>query len=500
MLPSRGVSRSGIASALGNCWSARSQSSRPLQVPIRLFSQAQSQSILQSRAGRISSTPIPSTSTRFTLAATASGVFAQRSGASRTLSLWPFSSKQPSPGPLEGSPPAGRLSEGVTSTNSTSVPPVVSARTPTDTFDPIPHQALDSFSDSHLVSILDIPEQIGYLKSLGLDFGWGPTTCCEWLLEHVYIYTGLPWWFAIAAVAVMFRAALFIPSLTAAKHQALMQQMTRDPAFLKARQEIQEAQFLTRDRAAMMQAYQKMALIKKKHGAKPMASFIGILAIPFSYGVFRVVRGMAAIPVPSMETGGVLWFTDLTVHDPYFILPLASIGLAIVMFRQNTSMATDPMSQGLASFMKYGLPPLMFICTAWLPAGLQWFFLVLSCGTVLQTASTFNPGVRRWAGIPPLPSSSLGPAIGPAATPIGVRGTPIWQPPMRPAARPTPEIKKPEKKGVLESATAMVGNKKMDEWKKAQEYEERRAREEKEKAYRRMDELERKRTQKKRSR
>ena len=31
---------------------------------------------------------------------------------------------------------------------------------------------------------------------------------------------------------------------------------------------------------------------------------------------------MANLPVESLKTGGYLWFQDLTVFDPYFILPV----------------------------------------------------------------------------------------------------------------------------------------------------------------------------------
>ena len=31
---------------------------------------------------------------------------------------------------------------------------------------------------------------------------------------------------------------------------------------------------------------------------------------------------MANLPVESMKTGGMLWFTDLTIPDPYFLLPV----------------------------------------------------------------------------------------------------------------------------------------------------------------------------------
>jgi len=34
---------------------------------------------------------------------------------------------------------------------------------------------------------------------------------------------------------------------------------------------------------------------------------------------------MANLPVESMKTGGLAWFTDLTVSDPYFALPVMTV-------------------------------------------------------------------------------------------------------------------------------------------------------------------------------
>jgi YidC/Oxa1 family membrane protein insertase len=31
---------------------------------------------------------------------------------------------------------------------------------------------------------------------------------------------------------------------------------------------------------------------------------------------------MANLPVESMKTGGLFWFPDLTIADPYFLLPI----------------------------------------------------------------------------------------------------------------------------------------------------------------------------------
>ena len=51
---------------------------------------------------------------------------------------------------------------------------------------------------------------------------------------------------------------------------------------------------------------------------------------------------MATCPVESMQTGGLFWFVDLTMKDPYYALPLVTCGsgkkkiiiLAAVKFSQ----------------------------------------------------------------------------------------------------------------------------------------------------------------------
>lgn len=44
--------------------------------------------------------------------------------------------------------------------------------------------------------------------------------------------------------------------------------------------------------------------------------------MPIFLSVFFGLRAMAELPVESMRTGGALWFTDLTVPDMYWGLPI----------------------------------------------------------------------------------------------------------------------------------------------------------------------------------
>lgn len=41
-------------------------------------------------------------------------------------------------------------------------------------------------------------------------------------------------------------------------------------------------------------------------------------------------RAYCTVQVPSMTVGGALWFTDLTVADPYYLLPIAASGVFLL--------------------------------------------------------------------------------------------------------------------------------------------------------------------------
>jgi YidC/Oxa1 family membrane protein insertase len=134
----------------------------------------------------------------------------------------------------------------------------------------------------------------------------------------------------------------------------------------------------------------------------------------------------------------------------------------------------------MTKFMTYIIPPVMFIGTAWMPAGLQWFFLMMSVGSVTQTQATINPTVRRWVGLPPLPSAEALEKmkyLAPTPTNTGM-GDKIREG-MTAAGK---SIK--EASGVTDEKAR---------WKKAQEYEEKRAEEERQRALRRMEDARRRR-------
>ncbi|XP_018334587.1 mitochondrial inner membrane protein OXA1L-like [Agrilus planipennis] len=65
-----------------------------------------------------------------------------------------------------------------------------------------------------------------------------------------------------------------------------------------------------------------MAFMKEK-GLNPFKNMLVPLAqMPLFISFFMGLRQMANVPVDSLREGGMLWFTDLTLPDQYYGLPL----------------------------------------------------------------------------------------------------------------------------------------------------------------------------------
>jgi YidC/Oxa1 family membrane protein insertase len=176
-----------------------------------------------------------------------------------------------------------------------------------------------STSDLH-----DIPEHIGYLKSLGLDYGFGPTGMMEWILEHIHVFAGTPWWASISLMAILTRAVMFYGYIGSADNAAKM--ATVAPITKPIMEKMKEAS-ASGNTMETMRLRQEIGLINKRAGIQISKSLVPMIQIPIGFGTFFLLRGMAKLPVPGLESGGILWFQNLTLPDPYFLLPVATSGI-----------------------------------------------------------------------------------------------------------------------------------------------------------------------------
>lgn len=215
----------------------------------------------------------------------------------------------------------------------------------------------------------------------------------QWILEHVYIYTGLPWWASLGVVAVLIRAFMFVPALQANDTTQRMQDLRKDVRYSLAQEKLRNAVMNTRDQHAMMTAQREVRMIERANGVRQWKLFVPLIQVPITIGAFRLLRGMAALPVPSLESGGLWWFSDLTVADPYFALPILSsaflygimrVGFFLPLFIVFLSFSLSLCLFSLLSsppFLSFVISPL-FSLSSFLPFFLFYFN---ACHTLLRS-------------------------------------------------------------------------------------------------------------------
>lgn len=182
-------------------------------------------------------------------------------------------------------------------------------------------------------------DHAGQLQELGLQYGWGMTTLFEKTIEQIYLQSGWGWAGSIMLAAVVVRGAtFFFQALSSDKMAALaaMKPVTQ-PIQEKmeaaiARGDQQQAQIYKMQQAQIMQPV--MGGVFSMGGFMIVQGWIGFCA-------FRFLRAMGELPVPGMSVDGFLWFTDLTVRDPYFILPAATTAIFYTVFKASTQTLTN---------------------------------------------------------------------------------------------------------------------------------------------------------------
>lgn len=204
------------------------------------------------------------------------------------------------------------------------------------------------FSDLDGPSLFNIPEKVGYLKELGLDYGWGPTSMMEWSLEHMHFGLGLPWWASIVGLAVGLRVAMAYPALVAQDQSVKSRDMRKDPLYkeVQAKLMVQMTQLGSGGARPedVMQVRMQQKLLHERAGVQTWKMFLPMLQFPLVLGSIRLLRTMAALPVPGLDTAGTLWFTDLTMADPFMILPCIGTVLMVMSIKVSSG---EPFSHPL---------------------------------------------------------------------------------------------------------------------------------------------------------
>ncbi|KAI9098275.1 60Kd inner membrane protein-domain-containing protein [Phlyctochytrium arcticum] len=271
----------------------------------------------------------------------------------------------------------------------------------------LPPTLIDNTIPSFIAESTTIPEQaieptlkaiehIGDLKTLGLS-NWTPAGLAQSLLEAVYVTTGLPWWATIMVTTVLIRTALLPLTLKAQRAAAKLSNIS--PKIKPIQAEMarlrEEGDIAGSQRAAM-----KMQTEFKAAGVNPLSGLLALLQAPVVIGFFFGLKGMAELPVPGFDTGGLAWFTDLTVQDPYFVLPVVASMTLLTVFEVGADVGTGATQfAGMKTFMRLIVVASIFF-TSHFPAGVFMYWISTNAFSLAQTLALKRPPVRKFFNIP----------------------------------------------------------------------------------------------------
>ncbi|PHH78187.1 hypothetical protein CDD82_3172 [Ophiocordyceps australis] len=313
--------------------------------------------------------------------------------------------------------------------------------------------------------ILNMPENLGYLHAIGLDYGFGPTAIMQWILEHVHVMTGFGWGTSIIISAFIIRILAFYPQLRAAQVGEKTKLVTKDPRYVDAITMAREHTDQTVDPETKVRNRFVQEKLREEYGVKSTDIFWGLIPVPLSFGLFRIVNGMVNVPVPSLETAGFLWFSDLTACDPYYLLPILNVVCAAGSIYINPA-GTEQISKLMKPTTMASIGCLVLVLTSFLSNGVNLMGIALGSSNLITLLILRMPLVRQKAGLspitddtsetePPLSLPTTSPTTRPPQPP-----TPEYQPPRAPLSfreRLTKELGD-AKKGISESVSNLTGS------------------------------------------
>ena len=201
---------------------------------------------------------------------------------------------------------------------------------------------------------------------LTVDYGilWFIAQPIFWLLQHIHSLLG-NWGWSIIVLTMLIKLLFFPLSAASYKSMARMRAVAPKLAALKEQH--------GDDRQKMSQA---MMELYKKEKINPLG---GCLPILVQMPVFLSLYWVLLESVEMRQAPWMFWITDLSIKDPFFILPII-MGATMFIQQQLNPTPPDPMQ---AKVMK--LMPIIFtFFFLWFPAGLVLYWVVNNCLSIAQ--------------------------------------------------------------------------------------------------------------------
>jgi len=198
-------------------------------------------------------------------------------------------------------------------------------------------------------------------------------------LEFFHYSWGIPWWLSIAMLTVIVRSLLFPLTIKQVKSMRAMQGLKPEMDKIRAKYKDNRQ----KQQEELMKLYQERRV-------NPLGGCVPLLVqMPIFIAIFYVIRSFGETH-PSFNTGGILWFQDLSAMDPYHILPVLS-AVTMLGASEITSKHVDAQQRWLMRLAPVGITVFLFS----FPAGLFMYWIASNLVTLVQNYVVYNYGPGR---------------------------------------------------------------------------------------------------------
>mgnify|MGYP003632918363 CR=1 FL=1 len=219
---------------------------------------------------------------------------------------------------------------------------------------------------------------IAHGLDLTVDYGflWMISQPLFVLLQWIHSIVG-NWGFAIIIITIIVKGSMYW--LTKKQYESMAKMRALKPKMDALKERFGD------DRQKMQQA---MMELYKKDKVNPMG---GCLPLLFQMPIFLALYWVLLESVELRQADFILWITDLSVKDPYFVLPILT-GISMYLLQKLQPMTmTDPMQQKIMQFMPVAMSLFFFI----FPAGLVLYWLISNVITLVQAKIIYASMEKR---------------------------------------------------------------------------------------------------------